>query len=158
MKRLSRYAYFFRSGKYGSLLYNSRTNTFAKISDNLYDALSHLKEHPEEVDSLLDSECGEICATLPQDARQPQGSCQPRHEFGFFGGLPRIEQGFRAVSQCRSLSWIYRGLHQLLRENEQPSNQRLFLSVASGKRLSCSVLSLTCYGRMLRDDLERVCG
>lgn len=50
---VSKYTYIFKSEKNGYLLYNSRTNCFAEISQKLYNSLNCLKDNPDRLTEVL---------------------------------------------------------------------------------------------------------
>ena len=50
---ISNYTQLFKSEKYGCLLYNARTNSFAEISDSLFERLILIKNCPDKVKELL---------------------------------------------------------------------------------------------------------
>lgn len=52
--KLSKYNYLFDSPKYGSLLYFGETNSFAKISKDLFDELKRIEDNPGSVDEYIE--------------------------------------------------------------------------------------------------------
>lgn len=52
LMEVSRFSYIFHSLKYGYLLYNSRTNSFAEINKELFDQLTIIKNDPSKINSI----------------------------------------------------------------------------------------------------------
>jgi uncharacterized protein len=50
--KISRYAHFFRSKRYGCLLYSGETNSFAKIDEQLFDSLKEIENNPAKIEEL----------------------------------------------------------------------------------------------------------
>lgn len=50
---ISRYTYLFKSSKNGNLIYNARTNSFAELSDSMFERLKTIKSSPERINELF---------------------------------------------------------------------------------------------------------
>lgn len=56
MEKLSKYVLFFRSDKHGNLLYNARSNSFAEIGEDLFNALQKAQGECEMITDLFSEE------------------------------------------------------------------------------------------------------
>lgn len=50
---ISRYTYLFKSTKNGNLIYNARTNSFAELSDSMFERLEIIRSSPERINELF---------------------------------------------------------------------------------------------------------
>lgn len=51
--KISRYTYLFKSTKNGNLIYNARTNSFAELSDSMFERLKTIESSPERINELF---------------------------------------------------------------------------------------------------------
>lgn len=56
MMKISKFTYIFKSKNNGCLMYNSRTNSFAEISDTLFDKLESFRINPERITELFNQD------------------------------------------------------------------------------------------------------